>query len=92
VSLFVQSGGALRRELTAYLRRGRRMRQPRRVRLRGQSRGQVRDMVMISDRPAEISDRAVPGHWEGDLLLGRRHRDRDAGGANQPLRATGRVA
>jgi IS30 family transposase len=72
VSLFVQSRGALRRELTAYLRSGRKMRRPRQARQKGQGRGQIRDMVMISDRPAEISDRAVPGHWEGDLLLGRR--------------------
>jgi IS30 family transposase len=66
-SLFVQGRGALRRELAACLRTGRARRKP-----RGRARpsGQMRDMVLISERPAEIEDRAVPGHWEGDLLVG----------------------
>jgi IS30 family transposase len=68
-SLFVQSRGALRRELTQHLRRRRVLRQPRR-RTAGR-RGQLPDMVLISARPAEVADRAVPGHWEGDLLMGR---------------------
>jgi IS30 family transposase len=71
LSLFVQSRGALRRELQRYLRTGRAMRYPRAKRL-PQGRGQLRDVVLISERPAEAEDRAVPGHWEGDLLLGKR--------------------
>jgi transposase, IS30 family len=71
LSLFVQSRGALRHELCAHLRRGRRTRRPR-GRPAPQGRGQLREMVMISERPAEAQDRAVPGHWEGDLLLGSR--------------------
>jgi IS30 family transposase len=71
LSLFVQSRGALRRELQRCLRTGRAMRYPRGKRL-PQGRGQLRDVVLISERPAEAEDRAVPGHWEGDLLLGRR--------------------
>jgi IS30 family transposase len=66
-SLFVQGRGALRRELAACLRTGRARRRP-----QGRARPspQMRDMVMISERPAEVADRAVPGHWEGDLLIG----------------------
>ena len=71
LSLFVQSRGALRRELQRCLRTGRAMRYPRGKRL-PQGRGQLRDVVLISERPAEAEDRTVPGHWEGDLLLGRR--------------------
>jgi IS30 family transposase len=71
LSLFVQSRGALRRELHRCLRTGRAMRYPRGKRL-PQGRGQLREVVLISERPAEAEDRAVPGHWEGDLLLGRR--------------------
>ncbi len=66
-SLFVQGRGALRRELARCLRTGRTRRRPRGSRITG---GQIRDMVLISERPAEIEDRAVPGHWEGDLLIG----------------------
>src|SRR6266540_3601083 len=68
-SLYVQGRGALRRELTACLRTGRALRVPR---ARTQARGKkfVSDEVMISERPAEADDRAVPGHWEGDLILG----------------------
>jgi IS30 family transposase len=71
LSLFIQSRGALRRELQRCLRTGRAMRYPRGKRL-PQGRGQLRDVVLISERPAEAEDRAVPGHWEGDLLLGKR--------------------
>jgi len=67
-SLFVQGRGALRRELTACLRTGRAMRRPNRQ-ADGWGGGKIRDMVMISERPAEVEDRAVPGHWEGDLLM-----------------------
>ena len=67
-SLFVQGRGALRKELTTSLRSGRTMRRPRRQ--VGQRPARIKDMVMISERPAEIEDRAVPGHWEGDLLMG----------------------
>jgi transposase, IS30 family len=69
-SLFVQGRGALRRELVACLRTGRAQRRPR---SRRESRGRIPEMVMISDRPAEAEDRAVPGHWEGDLLMGSHH-------------------
>jgi IS30 family transposase len=71
MSLFVQGRGALRTELTACLRSGRAMRRPRHVK-GGFGQGQLTNMVMISERPAEIDDRAVPGHWEGDLIFGRR--------------------
>jgi IS30 family transposase len=71
LSLFVQGRGALRRELQRCLRTGRAMRYPQGKRL-PQGRGQLRDVVLISERPAEAEDRAVPGHWEGDLLLGKR--------------------
>jgi len=66
-SLFVQGRGELRRELTRCLRTGR---AARRVRGRTDGRGHITGMVMISERPAEAADRAVPGHWEGDLILG----------------------
>ena len=72
LSLFVQSRGALRRELCEHLRSGRRLRRPPAQRAKHQGQGQIPDKVMISERPAEVSDRAVPGHWEGDLLLGRK--------------------
>lgn len=68
-SLFVQSRGALRKELTACLRSGRTRRRPHGRKDPG---GYIKDMVLIADRPAEIADRAVPGHWEGDLMLGAR--------------------
>ena len=68
-SLFVQSRGALKRELVACLRTGRARRVPR-ARARQRPNGHVTPEVMISQRPAEADDRAVPGHWEGDLLIG----------------------
>lgn len=68
-ALFVQGRGALRRELTACLRTGRALRMPRaRTRRRGKT--FISPEIMISQRPAEAADRAVPGHWEGDLILG----------------------
>jgi IS30 family transposase len=69
-SLFIQGKGALRKELWRCLRTGRATRRP-----QGRpksTKGQIRDMVMISQRPPEVEDRAVPGHWEGDLLMGKR--------------------
>jgi IS30 family transposase len=67
-SLFVQGRGALRRELAAHLRTGRDVRRPRRA---ASGRGQLRGTVSIRERPAEAADRAVPGHWEGDLIEGK---------------------
>jgi transposase, IS30 family len=66
-ALFVQGRGELRRELARCLRTGRVNRRSRR---RPEHTGQIRDMVLISERPPEVDDRAVPGHWEGDLLIG----------------------
>jgi len=68
-ALYVQGRGALRRELTACLRTGRALRVPR-ARTRGRGKTFVSPDIMISQRPAEAADRAVPGHWEGDLILG----------------------
>jgi IS30 family transposase len=70
-SLYVQSRGALRRELTRHLRTGRALRRP--CRQPGQRKNRIPDMVNISERPPEVDDRAVPGHWEGDLLIGKRN-------------------
>lgn len=68
-SIYVQGRGALRRELAVHLRTGRAVRKPRRS--ANQRRGRIPDMVNISQRPAEVEDRAIPGHWEGDLLMGK---------------------
>jgi len=70
-ALYVQGRGALRRELTACLRTGRALRVPR-ARTRGRGKPFVTPEILISQRPAEAEDRAVPGHWEGDLILGLR--------------------
>jgi IS30 family transposase len=73
LSLFVQSRGALRKELTRYLRSGHSTRRPKgHSVMNGQ--GQLRGTLNIRERPAEAEDRAVPGHWEGDLLMGKRMR------------------
>ena len=74
-SLYVRGRGVLKRELIACLRTGRALRLPR-SRLRGRGKSFLTSEVMISERPAEAADRAVPGHWEGDLIIG-----------NRPLRA-----
>ncbi|MDQ3431306.1 MAG: IS30 family transposase [Actinomycetota bacterium] len=70
-SLYVQSRGALRRELTRCLRTGRALRRP--SRQPGQRKNRIPDMINVSERPAEAADRAVPGHWEGDLIIGKRN-------------------
>lgn len=70
-SLFVQGRGELRRELARCLRTGRTRR---RSQHRVETRGSLTNMVMISERPAEVDDRAVPGHWEGDLIIGKNGR------------------
>ena len=69
-SLFVQARGGLRKELTASLRSGRTRRRPLK-RIQNSRVGRLRDMIMISERPPEAADRAVPGHWEGDLIVGK---------------------
>jgi len=70
-SPYVQSRGALKRELTRYLRTGRSLRKPGRV--AGQRKNRIPDMVSIAERPPEADERRVPGHWEGDLLIGKRN-------------------
>jgi IS30 family transposase len=70
-SLYVQSRGAQRRELTACLRTGRALRRP--SRKVGQRKNRITNMVNVSERPAEADDRAVPGNWEGDLIIGHRN-------------------
>ena len=68
-SLYIQGRGALRRELTACLRTGRALRVPR-ERSRGRGKSFVTPQILISERPPAVEDRAIPGHWEGDLILG----------------------
>jgi IS30 family transposase len=71
-ALYVQARGTLKRELTRHLRRGRSRRYARSQSSKGQGQGKLTEMVMISERPPEVDSRAVPGHWEGDLLMGGR--------------------
>ena len=71
LSLYVQSRGALKRDLTRYLRTGRAMRRP--SRKVGQRKNRIPNMINIAERPAEVEDRAVPGNWEGDLIIGQRN-------------------
>src|SRR5579871_2753533 len=71
-SLFVQARGALKKELVGHLRTRRRFRRSRHATYRGQGRGAIIDAISIRERPAEVEDRAVPGHWEGDLVEGSR--------------------
>lgn len=72
-SLFIQARGVLKKELLDHLRSKRRMRRSRHSSEHGQSRGQIVDAISIRERPADVEDRAVPGHWEGDLLAGGRN-------------------
>ena len=69
-SLFIQARGALKKELLAHLRRTRVMRRSRHHTQKTAEHGRIKDTVSIRERPAEAEDRAVPGHWEGDLLIG----------------------
>jgi IS30 family transposase len=69
-SLFLQARGALKQELVRHLRSKRRIRRSRHSSVHGHARGQIVDALSIRERPAEVEDRAVPGHWEGDLLRG----------------------
>jgi IS30 family transposase len=69
-SLFIQARGALKKELLEHLRRSRGMRRSRHYTLKTKDQGRITDTVSISERPAAVEDRAVPGHWEGDLLFG----------------------
>lgn len=69
-SLFIQARGVLKKELISHLRSKRVMRRGKTSTMQGQPRGQIVDAVSIRERPAEVEDRAIPGHWEGDLLSG----------------------
>ena len=69
LSLYLQGRGLLRKELATHLRRRHQIRQPQKREAANRG-GHIKDMINISERPAEAADRAVPGHWEGDLLLG----------------------
>ena len=69
-SLFIQARGVLKKELIGHLRPRRRIRRSQHSGASGQSRGQIVDAISIRERPAEIEDRAIPGHWEGDLIAG----------------------
>jgi len=69
-SLFVQARGVLKKELMKHLRSGRPIRRSRHATAKADRRGQIPDMIPIRERPAEVEDRAVPGHWEGDLVAG----------------------
>ena len=70
LSLFIQARGVLKKELLQYLRTKRTMRRPKHASLKGQGLGQITNAVSIRERPASVEDRAVPGHWEGDLIAG----------------------
>ena len=70
LTLFIQARGALKRELLAHLRRSRSIRRPRAASRSNCGQGQIVDAVSIRERPPEAADRAIPGHWEGDLLAG----------------------
>ena len=69
-SLFIQARGVLKKELQQYLRTQRAIRRSKHASLKQDGLGQIKNMVSISERPASVEDRAVPGHWEGDLIGG----------------------
>jgi IS30 family transposase len=69
-SLFIQGRGALKKELTAHLRSQRTIRRSKHAKSKGVGQGEIKDIVSIRERPASVEDRAVPGHWEGDLIAG----------------------
>src|SRR5690606_34727986 len=69
-TLFVQTRGALKKELQKFLRTQRVVRKSRTSSLKGKGLGKIADAIPISDRPPEVEDRAIPGHWEGDLIKG----------------------
>ena len=69
-SLFIQARGALKKELTAHLRSQRTIRRSKHAKSKGVGQGEIKDIVSIRERPASVEDRAVPGHWEGDLIAG----------------------
>ena len=69
-SLFIQARGALKKELSQYLRSRRTIRRSKQASRKGHGGGQITDAISIRERPAEVEDRAVPGHWEGDLIAG----------------------
>ncbi len=81
-SLFIQGRGELRRERARCLRSGRTHRRARSG--ADKQRGKIANMVMISERPAEVADRAVPGHWEGDLIIGKNGRSAVGTWSNVP--------
>ena len=90
-SLFVQARGVLKKELLGYLRSRRTIRRSKQAGLNGDGRGQIRDIVSIRQRPAVVEDRAVPGHWEGDLLTGVKEQlHRDLGRTSYALRDAGK--
>ncbi len=72
-SLFIQARGALKKELLQHLRKKRAMRRSRHSSLKGEGLGKITEAVSIRERPASVEDRAVPGHWEGDLIFGTRN-------------------
>jgi IS30 family transposase len=72
-SLFIQARGGLKKELIGHLRSRRRMRRAQCARTAGHPRGQIVDGLSIRDRPADVEDRAIPGHWDGDLMAGSKH-------------------
>ena len=83
-SLFIQARGVLKKKLVGHLRSRRMMRRSKNASTDGQPRGQIVDGVSIRDRPANVEDRAIPGHWEGDLITGcKEYAHRHLGGASR---------
>ena len=71
-SLYIQARGVFKKELTTYLRSRRTIRRSRHATRKGAKRGEIKDAISISERPPSVEDRAIPGHWEGDLISGTR--------------------